>query len=342
MSKVAILHHVGCNDGQFSAAVAVLSVIQRTNDVEISLIGLSPSGLVDFLKENIQELTSFDHVYFLDLGFRAEGFRLLYSEFRSADLKMAIIDHHKSTWDNLGELDEKVRKWVNSKLVGSPNGGCGTTFTWTYFGNGRHPELCKLIHARDVFKPEIYGDGYEEHIAWLFYKAIVDNVPPDEANRKISKFVGLKNVVLKPFKDMETIPDLSICMKLLSDDNWIDAAKREGPVIASYKQVEVAKIAKYAIKNELQEKDGFTVMVVNVGVCLWFSDIAKILYDKLHDDGKSAIIVGWSAWEDMVSVSLRSHNSYGKCDELAGKYGGGGHASAAGFKLTKEEFNNWL
>lgn len=118
-------------------------------------------------------------------------------------------------------------------------------------------------------------------------------------------------------------------------NNFEDPQKQQahiqrGKDLLLYEQKMVAKLVEGAI---LAEFEGHRVLVVNSPVV--HSDIGHVLSTKHPPFG-----IIWSEKSGYVRVSLRSDDSVDVA-AIAKKYGGGGHTSAAGFRLEMNQPFPW-
>ena len=109
-------------------------------------------------------------------------------------------------------------------------------------------------------------------------------------------------------------------------DSEVDAAQERGAYILAYTRSVVSKIAKRAVHRKIQ---GHDVAVVNSSH--WKSEIGMVL--SQHAD--LSIVWDFDHATNKTHLSLRSSQS-GEvdCSELAKRFGGGGHRTAAGIMLV--------
>lgn len=131
--------------------------------------------------------------------------------------------------------------------------------------------------------------------------------------------------------------DFKIWEKLA--DEFEDASKRkemamQGKIMLDYKEKLIADLLE---KGEEVIFDGHRAFAVNSPV--FESEIGKHIYEK-----KGMLAIIWSYrkrhHKPKLKVSLRSNKNI-DVSEIALKYGGGGHKSAAGFTIEKEMEFPW-
>ncbi len=106
----------------------------------------------------------------------------------------------------------------------------------------------------------------------------------------------------------------------------------EGKIIERYRKTLIEQSTQNAYLVRLA---GYTVYAVNEATEAFRSEVAHILYAK-----KPPFSVAWAQEQDKIHVSLRSDGLF-DVSKLAKKYGGGGHAAAAGFSISAEESFPW-
>ena len=110
------------------------------------------------------------------------------------------------------------------------------------------------------------------------------------------------------------------------DDSVFDDAVKRGSYILAYSKTVVKKIAAKAIPRKLA---GHEALVVNASH--WMSEVGNAL--SPHCD--LAMIWFHDHEDKKIKVSLRAFHDNIDASEIAKKYGGGGHKSAAGFTWEK-------
>ena len=106
----------------------------------------------------------------------------------------------------------------------------------------------------------------------------------------------------------------------------------EGKIIEHYRKTLIEQSTQNAYLVRLA---GHTVYAVNEATEAFRSEVAHILYEK-----KPPFSVVWAQEQDQIHVSLRSNGSF-DVSKLAKKYGGGGHAVAAGFSISVDKPFPW-
>ena len=112
--------------------------------------------------------------------------------------------------------------------------------------------------------------------------------------------------------------------KLLNDDpRTIEAILKHGDVIGPYQVKQNAKIAK--IRSFESKFDEYDAIVMNT------HGRGSLPFDSVYDPDKHDIMISFVVRVDRISGSFYTESSTVDVSELATKYGGGGHAQAAGF-----------
>ena len=108
------------------------------------------------------------------------------------------------------------------------------------------------------------------------------------------------------------------------DDSVFDDAIKRGSYILAYSKTVVKKVCE---KAKPRKYDGQDVLVVNSSH--WMSEIGS----RLAPDCDFAVIWYYDHEGRNIKVSLRSFHDHTDVSEIAKKFNGGGHRSAAGFTL---------
>lgn len=117
------------------------------------------------------------------------------------------------------------------------------------------------------------------------------------------------------------------------DSEKLKAIIEKGSIIARYED----ELAKRLISENTRSivLDGHKGYVINAP-----HEIASLISSILFKENKTDLLVSWVEEMSRVHVSLRSNGSI-NVGELAKKFGGGGHRSAAGFSLPKINIFPW-
>lgn len=113
-----------------------------------------------------------------------------------------------------------------------------------------------------------------------------------------------------------------ILLNTINTDTMIDIGKS----VRSYVKM---KDAAYAFDHAFEaDFEGYKAIVINIG----FPGSMK--FDSVIDNDKHDIMIGFSRRKGKFwKFSLYTTKKHIDCSKIAGKYGGGGHAGAAGFEL---------
>jgi hypothetical protein len=311
-----ILYHAHCSDGFTAAWAAWL------------YFGDAAKYVPCHYGQPVYELEPGDgDVYMVDFSYKMHGMEKLHSAIRSRGSRLIILDHHETAlkelggWLDMGVLGEtqltatggKSRLAVGVRLapgaadpcesnlyVNFDMEECGATLAWDYWHREAprpdRPDLLTYIKERDL--------GYFTGAKGPRIKDI------DEIAAAIETMP----------KDFETWSDLAI--RITQDFSQVFA---RGCGALALKQAIVSKAAEHAIPIELAGAKGFAT-----NASAFFSEIAGELAVK---EGAKFGAVYFQRDDFVWQFSLRSRSEF-KVNELATKYGGGGHPQAAGFETN--------
>lgn len=117
--------------------------------------------------------------------------------------------------------------------------------------------------------------------------------------------------------------------KLINNDEFTIKKILERGVIAFDYQTKKNKI--YANNNAFATKfDGYKTLAVNVG------NESSLIFADVWDEDVYDIMMSFVFKKDCVSISVYTTKENIDVSELAFKYGGGGHAQAAGFSINNK------
>jgi oligoribonuclease NrnB/cAMP/cGMP phosphodiesterase (DHH superfamily) len=122
----------------------------------------------------------------------------------------------------------------------------------------------------------------------------------------------------------------------LATDTGVFGLILKGKVILEYQDTLVARIAKQAVARRLKADPSYAVLVVNSPH--FASEVGNVL------SSREGVDVGfiWTYDHETQSIkgSFRSNSDAVDVNALAGKYGGGGHVRAAGFRFDSQNIED--
>lgn len=292
-----VIYHNSCHDGQTAAAIAYMNLGSTVEYIPKNPSELDPDYVHKYHGKNI---------LVLDVSWNLKD----YLKVLDSANKVLILDHHKSALNDLGKVDRK-------------NGMCffdlkesGASLAWYYFNNDdvQIPLFVKYVKDRDLWEWK-----YRSESEAMYYGLC-------ELHKKY------KN----EFKEY---------CKYIEDDSNVNEL------------IEIGKNVINNIKNEIEikaneAKIGNLSLERNYKVCymslidskLPVSEMSEYLYTKNDVD----IVMTWfqvrnyqniytrimsTIFNNEYVVSMRSNKKDVDLSQIAKYYCGGGHASAAGFKL---------
>lgn len=267
------------------------------NNEEFELI---PGRYADSKEIDIDEESLEDAiVYFLD--FCTKDKRQL-RRIASKARQVYILDHHKTASDMIGEM-KKLPSNIDIEHMTMEDSGA--LITWNFFyPTEAAPLFVKYISDNDTWKHEM--PGVIEFMAWF------DLMEPETT-------ADIFNLVA----DFPKTPS----------DFAESSQYRRGKVALKFKQILIEQCEGLAFEAEI---GGVKVMKVNSGFIKINSQLGNNLVEK-HK------MPAWVWFERMgangpeIYNSIRSADDLPAANEIAQKFGGGGHRNAAGFIGFPEE-----
>lgn len=302
--KNAIVYHDRCVDGTCS-----LCILHKYLDEN----GSSDTVLIPGNYDNLDNI--FNHeladrdVFFVDFSLKPQEMELLSKRVK----QIKVIDHHDSTVSNYQNfLSSASAKDGFQRGLFKPNvelvldkERSGALMTWDYFYKTPAPKAVQYVSDGDLFDfhlPETRSFYSRVAMNQLTEQSMADLIWASP--QKLQQFVDEGNLLQKQYlemcrKDASTASDLTI---------RVDNQEWRGDFVVSSREMR--------------------------------NDVAHILYMKNHQF--VAVLTGFDG--DNYSISFRSknhrlHKDTVDVEQLAKKFGGGGHASSSGISITKEQFN---
>lgn len=295
-----VVYHKGCQDGMTAALCAWKVLGDGTNVLPIEYIPMHYKDDIR-LKEYANK-----NVLLVDFSWTPEQL----AEVRKVANKVMVLDHHRSAMVSLQSTEGCFFDMEES----------GASLAWYYFNPGEDlPFFIKYVKDRDIWKWE-----YREQSEPMYY--------------------GIKDIWHNSFRDYD---------KYLLKVNLSDLIEHGRQVIEK-QQEWIRKVAKNATQQliTLPNGDIYNVMVLELEKPKLVSEIAEYLYTNndvhfticwfRHKGNKIPRImeswagyrpVSWFWKEQKYILSFRSNREGVDVSEIAGMFGGGGHAKAAGAQL---------
>jgi hypothetical protein len=235
---------------------------------------------------------NFHAIYILDFCFSPDVLRKM----SSMTDDVIIIDHHVSSKKELGDVELPSNVEVNFDMTKS-----GARMAWEYFHEGKEvPKLVRYVEDRDLWK---FTEPKSEAVnAWIFSQ----------------------------FKPGKTFGEWSLVRDLI--DSNFPPIMEAGEGMLSQKKILVEIAFAFAVEVEF---DGVKVLSNNTP-----SLISEVGHALCEPDGREFSIVyyqrfdptdgGW-VWQYSLRSTERPGQPCADVSVIAKKYGGGGHARAAGF-----------
>lgn len=308
VNKTAIVYHKSDLDGVVSAAIATMYESSKNKDV-IHI----PYSYEDDVKKVVDKVRDLDVVYVLDVSFGADS-KTIFKEWLDEGKSLMRIDHHKGIIE-----DSKTWGFVVPGLRRVGTGACALASDLLM---GKVPAIVRRLSDYDAWNKES-GSGWDTAVAVQY--ALRSKI-------RLNALIAL-SYLHDHFK--ENVKDNEV------DLIFYDLAK-EGRAIINY----------MAGKNE-QEASAFSfeayVDEVKV-VAMNTAEFSSKAFDSLAPDwldGRKikalmpfCIMPGGKARFSLYECAEDSVD----CCEASKRFGGGGHAGAAGFVIdvSSDQFKDFL
>lgn len=300
--KRLIITHANCIDGCCSCAILKEKYKNNAIYLEVSYEDADPTYSERY-KKFMYDVKDIEdgEVIMADICLKKE----IINMFLERNNEVTIIDHHATMKPVIKEFRDLKEKNPDTKIniiFSDDNTESGAMLTWKYINpNIEPPMVVKIIEDYDLWK-FIYNDTK------VFHAKLLDNEKqPKDYNK-------------------------SFFIDLLNDNKKVQEIINEGkPIYDSY----IKMLNDLADKAEDVILDGNKGLMVNAPM-KYRSDLGDIVNKR---SGTFALI-----WEEQVdgiiSCSLRSGKDF-NVKEIAEKFHGGGHHSAAAFRIKDiKEFQN--
>ena len=326
MKKVLCFYHFECPDGIFAAW----------------LINMLPDRDVfwtpyEWHKPITSAFDLFDEIYFVDIAPDIPVLEKILSNLREGQ-KLWILDHHDSTLKEFAaSLALPGQGYVSQTVPYSLMSGDGIEKFW---------------HSGKTLK----GGEFHFHLdkdhsgAGLTYAHVLKNYEHDSKVKRIIDMVEdrdtwkfkLPNSRDFYYSNQQNL-DLAIANPLILFE-VIDKLYLEGDLeleIEKGKSVRIfcdAKIAQYAKTYQIIEIDGMRIPLINVHKD-WGSDTCSHMVNSMEEFPRAAYFL---FNQGDIYMGFRSRSKEFPVNDIAKKFGGGGHEAAAACHLTLETFTNVL
>ena len=377
MNKIVCVYHNIDLDGFMSAAIVKHWFKKQypnscyynvnTQEAAITPPDIEGSGnSLDFIGYNygqpIPDLSEYDKVIMCDISFPLEDMLDLG---RKLSMNFVYIDHHISAIVPIEEELRNTNTFAISGLRDTKFAACELTWL-NFFNSTSMPEIVRLLGRYDCFGHktksfEMSSDGYDKAKQYLKEVGQLKEFEDNHTSIDGYSLVHYANDVAKQLSEEQKVLEFQygarqhICSyeeaysKLIHNIKYpndiINCILSDGKSIYQYLCTE----AKQSYKN------GFEVLLnepFNVGAQIQsnlrrFIAINKERFNPInfgidyHKDGYNGVA---SFYFDGIyyNFSLYNNNGLVDCSVIAKQFGGGGHKGAAGFRLTKEDFNELI
>jgi oligoribonuclease NrnB/cAMP/cGMP phosphodiesterase (DHH superfamily) len=309
--NVVIYHHHD-QDGYLAATIANEALDNGLRDIRFAVGSYNTQED----RDNQHLLEWADLIYVLDYTLTWE-FMLKYRE------KIIWIDHHISKMEHAEHLETE---WGITFAGVREIGKSGCLLAWEWFnGPGGHiPKVVQLVNDRDVWEWKFGDDTAAFHEAsslsltnYKFWRGML---------------VGEEGYVatLEEGKCNKT----SMRREFLSSDDSVDHQVFHGHEYLPYIRNLVDEYNKqFAWEGTFE---GYPVVFLN-GSKTMSGELHKRLRDD-HQDVAFAVVFMFEQNDVRVGLYRQDHLDAPDLSKISSKYGGGGHAPAAGFMISHEKW----
>lgn len=324
MSSI-ILHHGDCADGLMSAYIA------RKSLGDVRAIGLE-HGILDKSMEEIfaeigVDLSEINIVYLLDFSLKSVHYEKMLSEY--PDLKIIVLDHHKTVEEDLKSFAEKLKESENASR-------CELHFNMGLSGAG----LSYLyFNKREIFDKvigiDLKNDKIMRQVALSYLPKEVLHI--QDRDLWDWQFENSKEYGAFFSNHVKTLCD---CEKHIGDFDGLNYEQQvfTGKIMSETYSGLVERVVNSNVHSEIvfeingQMHKGYIINASN----LFSSELCAKLC-RLNDEHKFAI--SWQMSYDkennpIYKYSIRSTDDY-NCSIIAKHFNGGGHPQASGFSMNK-------
>ena len=307
---ITFITHANCNDGLMSAVVFKIFIA---------------SGVYPDIKDNYEIIFKnyndpidvsykYSSVYFVDFSTSVDNYLKILENGHSIN----VIDHHVSARKTLIEHSDKLGQLVilNDtilEIAASETSNftaivdtskCGASLYFDVVKNSL-PDKNALGCATSQFRIRFYDvmERVEDRDLWKYELTDTD-------------------VIANMLKGKD--PDQVI--ELLKNSEMYDKEYISSEAIVNYQETVNKSAASKAFEIQFQ---GYTVPVVNTGNGISISKVGEELYTTRD----IPFCIMFFITKDTMVCSLRSAKNGVLVNEIAEKFGGGGHPNAAGFSL---------
>lgn len=292
MKKIYIIHHTD-NDGYCSAAI--VRHFKNNGCTEFKMYAYAYKPCREFFKFASEACELADQIFLVDISIDDFENRPVFKMLAKSG-KLTWIDHHVTSLKSKETYPELSNIPGKISIERSAAWLC-----WEYFSPYKMPEVVELV------------DDHDRYIHAL----------PQSINFMNGTFMRCS----------ATDPNWDMWEKLLNNDSHeMEDILHDGTVITEYNKMTYARALKARsecfifIYND-DNTEAYRGIALNyIGPSFVFDDIIRDV-----DDVNFAIMYHYDGTSDKWLYSIYSQNDFVHCNEIAEKFGGGGHKGAAGF-----------
>lgn len=302
--KMALIaYHAPCKstDGFTSAWVTYNALLKKGMNADLLPMEYTKESEAELLYQLKEQEMNYDytHLYIVDFSLPVSYLEMLESVF--LDLKVVVLDHHKTAFEKYGPDDmivapySQLRTEIHGTEIILANNKCGASLCWSHFyPNVRYPRLIQFVEDYDLWKFKL-GDETKWINKYLVGRAQTIEVW-DSIDADLSSEVGYKHILHLGYAAQQS-------------HDW-----------------DVKEIASHAVPIKIDGYQGLVVLCPQEFV----DDVGVILAKQ---SGTFGALYQVDVANNKIKIGLRSNGDF-DVSSMAKAYGGGGHKNAAGFYST--------
>lgn len=280
---VYVLYHSPCNDGFGAALCAWLWFGDKAEYYPQSYLTKMP------------KMKSKSEVYCLDFAPSRETLIELQSKMK----KVVVLDHHKTNYERVGDLD---CCWYDMNKSGA-------MMAWLYF-----------LHKAVAFDNKPSARAEFIYPRFDFIKELIDNIQDRDL---------FLNVIPESREVFFSLSSLPLDFKTWKDVD-LDDLRKEGAILAKQADKLVASNLKHSFLTDKFKRFGYGyVPTVNSTMTVYNTDICMALLDKYPDSPISCNFFHLA--DGRIKWSMRSRSEKDDVAKIAEAFGGLGHKQASSF-----------
>lgn len=300
-NKFYVYHH-NDRDGKLSAVIIYYYLKHSLveDDLGDNIIFVE----CDYSKpiEKIDEISLNDIVYIVDFSFPIEDMERLYNRTKN----IIWIDHHETAINKFkGTLFESLNG-IRYSSKEEPKAACMLCYEYTGLNKDKDSEIVKLASSYDTFEFEDKEEWWKDKVLNFHYETNYYNI-----------------------EDLYALFVKELNFPKIYFDDLLEDILNYGAIIKNNKHKRLKESLEDAFEYDLE---GYRCLVLNT------NDKSSLVFGDRLKDYDYGIVFRFNGEKYSYSIYADKDNDL-KANEVAVKYGGGGHAKSSGFTLDYNLFD---